>query len=160
MPTGYSRSQIVLHWLTALVILWQFVANDAMGAAWRAVRQGNTPAFDPLVLAHVAGGVIVLAFALWRLVLRKTRGAPPPPADEAPALKLAAAATHIGLYLVMILLTVSGGMAWFGGVTSAGEVHEVLTTLLLVLIGLHVVAALWHQFWLRDGLMDRMRRAE
>ena len=62
MPTGYSRSQIVLHWLTALVILWQFVANDAMGAAWRAVRQGNTPAFDPLVLAHVAGGVFVLAF--------------------------------------------------------------------------------------------------
>ncbi|MDR0807534.1 MAG: hypothetical protein LBE86_00095 [Gemmobacter sp.] len=33
-----------------------------------------------------------------------------------------------------------------------------MTTLLMVLVGLHVLAALWHQFWLRDGLMERMRR--
>jgi cytochrome b561 len=37
-----------------------------------------------------------------------------------------------------------------------GEMHEVFGNLLLVAIGLHVAAALWHQFALRDGTLSRM----
>ena len=36
------------------------------------------------------------------------------------------------------------------------EVHEVLTTVLMWLVGLHVAAALKHQFVDRDGLLRRM----
>jgi cytochrome b561 len=36
------------------------------------------------------------------------------------------------------------------------EVHEALATGLLVLAGIHVLAALKHQFVDRDGLMSRM----
>ena len=36
------------------------------------------------------------------------------------------------------------------------EVHETLATGLLVLAGVHVLAALKHQFVDRDGLMSRM----
>ena len=48
--------------------------------------------------------------------------------------------------------------AWFGGIDPAAEVHEVLRIVLLALVGAHVLAALWHQFWLKDGLMLRMKQ--
>ncbi|WP_054302394.1 cytochrome b [Gemmobacter sp. LW-1] len=158
MPKGYSRSQIVLHWLTVVLVAWQFIGNDAISAAWRSLRQGGSPAFDPLVAGHVAGGIAVLVLALWRIGLQGRRGAPAPaeggPAILRPLSKLA----HAGLYLAMIALAVTGGMAWFGGISVAAEAHEVLKAVLLALIGLHVAGALWHQFVLRDGLMRRMAR--
>ncbi|MEY3308596.1 MAG: hypothetical protein RLZZ413_2634, partial [Pseudomonadota bacterium] len=42
----------------------------------------------------------------------------------------------------------------------AAEAHEVMTSLLLVVLAVHVAAALWHQFWLKDHLLRRMMRAE
>ena len=64
--------------------------------------------------------------------------------------------THWGLYALMILLPVSGSVAWFLGVRDAAEVHEVMKTVMLVLIVLHVVGALYHQLVQKDGLMRRM----
>lgn len=154
-PATYSRLQKLLHWLTALVILAQFVFPDAIGAAWRAFRQGTQLAPDPMVLAHIGGGFAVLAFALWRLALRARHGVPP--AQGSALVARAAHWGHIALYTVMVLTAASGATAWFGGVTAAGEAHEVLKTLLLLLIAGHVVMALWHQFVLRDGTLARMR---
>lgn len=160
MPKGYSRSQIVLHWATAGVILWQFLGNGAISAAWRDLQQGQEVAFNPLIALHVLGGLAILALVVWRLVLRARRGAPAAPEAEPPLLRQAAAATHGALYLLLVGLVVSGGMAWFGGIAAAAGAHEVLKALLLALVALHVLASLWHQFWLRDGLMDRMRRPQ
>ena len=157
-PTGYSRLQIGLHWLVALLIAAQFLLNEEMGAAFRALMRGETAAFSPLVAAHVWGGVLIGALVLWRLALRATRGAPPPPETEHAALRLAAAATHWTLYALLAIIVASGAAAWFGGVRDAGEVHEVMTTLLLVVTGLHVAAALFHQFVLKTDVLTRMRR--
>ena len=42
-----------------------------------------------------------------------------------------------------------------------GGLHaELLKTALWVVIGLHVVAAFYHHFILKDGLLNRMRRAQ
>jgi len=160
VSTGYSRIQIALHWVTVLLILWQFVANEAMGQAWRAFRQGAEVPFSALVAAHVFAGVAILVIAFWRMILRVTRGAPPAPAGQSALLRGISAAVHGALYILMVAVAVSGGVAWFGGIEAAGDAHEFLKTLLLVLIGLHVAAALWHQFWLRDGLMERMPRPQ
>lgn len=157
---GYSRLQIVLHWVTVGLILWQFVANEAMGQAWRAFRQGAEVPAGPMVAAHIFAGVSLLAIAFWRMVLRVTRKTPPAPAGQTALLRMGAAAVHGALYIVMVAVAVSGFVAWFGAIEAAAEAHEFLKTLLLVLIGLHVAAALWHQFWLRDGLMARMRRPQ
>lgn len=156
---GYSRAQIALHWIVALLIVPQFVLHDAMSEAWDRVEDGLEVTFDPLVAAHVFGGLAVLALVLWRLVLRARRAAPPPPEAEHPALKLVAKAVHGGLYLVALLLPVSGAAAWFGGIEAAAEGHEVLKALLLALVALHVAGALYHQFVLRTNIMDRMKRA-
>lgn len=154
---GYSRLQIALHWVVALLILQQFVFHDAISAAWRAMGRGLAVAFDPMVMAHVAGGALILLAALWRLSIRARRGAPPAEGDSA-LQRLVAKLTHLGLYVLMILMPVSGAVAWFGGVKAAAEGHEVMKVLLLALIVLHVVGALYHQFILRDGVMNRMRR--
>lgn len=45
-PAGYSRLQIALHWIMALLILWRFLLNDAMTRAWDAIGEGLQPAFS------------------------------------------------------------------------------------------------------------------
>lgn len=154
--TGYTRRQIVLHWGVAALILMQYLFKDAIATAWDRLRDGLTAEFHPLVAAHVAGGLLVLAFAVWRLSLRRRDRVPPIPGDSAAQVMLARA-THVGLYLVMILMPLSGGAAWFGGVQTAAGVHNILKIVLLALVALHVVGALYHQFVLRDGLIARMR---
>jgi cytochrome b561 len=154
-PATYSRAQKALHWITAAVIVAQFVFHEAMADAWDRIEDGLTVAFDPLVMAHVAGGFAVLAFALWRLALRATRGAPAP--QGSPLVQRAAHWGHIALYAVMIVMAVTGGMAWFGGIEAAAELHETLKPALLVLVAGHVAAAIWHQVVLKDGTLGRMR---
>jgi cytochrome b561 len=58
--TGYSRLQIALHWVALAVIAHQDLFNDAMSAAWDCVTDGLEAGFDPRVLAHVAGGALVM----------------------------------------------------------------------------------------------------
>lgn len=158
-PQGYSRAQIWLHWIVAALIAAQYVFKDSIARAWEATTSGLPVEFSPLVAAHVFGGILILALVVWRLVLRFTRGAPNPPEQEHPALKTIARVAHWALYALIVLLSVSGLLAWFGGVLPAAGVHSILKTALLALIGLHVVAALFHQFVLKTDLMSRMKRA-
>lgn len=158
-PTGYSRLQIALHWLVFVLIAQQFLFHDAISEAWDRFRDGMEIAFNPLVLAHVAGGAFVLIFTIWRLTLRAQRGVPPA-IESSKAQLLIARLTHIGLYALMILMPISGSVAWFGGVEAAAQGHNVLKVVLLALVALHVVGALYHQFILRDGILARMRQAQ
>ncbi|WP_346911260.1 cytochrome b/b6 domain-containing protein [uncultured Roseibium sp.] len=155
---GYSRTQIALHWIVAALISAQYLFKDAISEAWTAYVQGQSFAFDPLILAHVTGGIIILALVLWRIVLRFSRGAPPLPEKEHPALKLAAKAVHVVFYLVLIGLSVSGGLAWFADVRVAANLHNVLKVVLLALIVVHVGAVVFHQLILKTAIMQRMLR--
>ena len=158
-PAGYSRAQIRLHWIVALLIVPQFVFHDAMSAAWDAARRGvAVTGIDPLVPAHVFGGLAILALVVWRLVLRARLGVPAAPEAEHPALKLVAKLTHGALYLLLILLPVSGAAAWFGGVEGAADGHAVMKTVLLALVVLHVLGALFHQVVLKSDVLTRMKR--
>ena len=159
-PKGYSRTQIGLHWIVAALIVAQFVLHDPIVAAWEAMEKGETPVIDTLVMSHVIGGSLVLAFAVWRLTLRMKRGVPALPEKEAPALKAAAHLTHWTLYALMVVLPLTGLAAWFGGSETADFVHTSLKLPLLGLVLLHFAAALYQQFVLRTGLIARMMRAE
>ena len=159
-PIGYSARQIRLHWLVTALIVLQFVLHEPIAEAWDGIENGASPAFNWLILSHVYGGVLVLIFALWRLALRRTRGVPDAPAGEPEILRRAAHLGHMALYGLMIAMPLSGMAAWFGGIDLAAEVHEVLRVVLLALVAVHVAAALWHQFWLKDGLLLRMKRPQ
>lgn len=158
VSVGYSRTQIALHWAVAALVTAQYLINDAIGAAWSAHVRGEADGFDPLILAHVAGGGLILVLVLWRIALRVTRGAPPLPDQEPPVLGLLARGAHLAFYAVLIALCVSGGLAWFADVRPAASVHIVLKVVLLALIALHVLAVIFHQTVLKSGVMQRMVR--
>lgn len=158
-PTGYTRLQIALHWIAAALVVQQYLFKGAIAQAWEAIGKGAETAFNPLVLAHVAGGALVMVLALWRLSIKARRGVPEMVGGNALQNALSRF-THLGLYALMILLPVSGSLAWFGGVQVAAQGHNLLKVLMLALVALHVVGAFYHQFVLRDGVLDRMRRAQ
>ena len=43
-------------------------------------------------------------------------------------------------------------------VRPAAEAHEIMKALLMLLVGLHIAGALYHQFVLRNNLIGRMKR--
>jgi cytochrome b561 len=154
---GYSVTQIGLHWVVAGLILFQLIFGEDMGGAWRAVEDGKAPEMTTWVWAHIIAGIAVLVFAAWRLLLRATRGAPAAPAGSALMVK-AAELGHWALYALMVLAPATGLAAWYGGVEAAAEVHELFKPLLIILVAVHVLAALFHQFVLKDNLLARMKR--
>lgn len=154
---GYSATQIALHWGVAVLILFQLIFGEDMGRAWRAVEDGLQPVMSLSVWAHIIVGIAVLLFAVWRLVLRFTRGAPEAPAASV-MMQQAAIWGHRALYAVMLLAPMTGLAAWYGGIDTAAEVHEVFKPVLIVLIVGHILAAFYHQFIRKDGLLLRMRR--
>ncbi len=156
---GYSRAQILMHWGIVLLLILSYISSDAMKAAWFAIHQGRD-AYGNTAAAHVWIGVAVVALGVARLGLRLGRGAPGLPEGGHPIADRIARLTHMGLYLLIILIPATGIGAWFGGFNLAGEVHEVLFNALMALVVLHVAGALYHQYVLKDGLIRRMMRAE
>lgn len=67
--------------------------------------------------------------------------------------------THGGLYALMILMPLSGAVAWSGGGGAVARGHNMLMIALLALVALHVLGALWYRAGLCDGTLARMRRA-
>jgi cytochrome b561 len=65
----------------------------------------------------------------------------------------------VGLYALLILMPLSGAVAWFGSVDAAAQGHNVMKVILLALVAIHLVGVLHHHFLLRDGTLARMRRA-
>ena len=154
---GYSGAQIALHWTIAVLILFNYIYSDGMGRALHA-RLDGTPATDlginPSV--HVWVGVAVLVLSLIRLGLRLGRGVPEPGGEG--LVQVAAEWGHRLLYLLMILVPVGGMITWFGSVDAAGDIHGVLANALMIVAGGHAAMAIYHQFVMRDGLLDRMTR--
>ena len=158
MPRGFSLSQILLHWIVALLVLAQYMNDGPIGAAWRAFRRGQEIPGSLLATAHVVVGCAILVLVAWRIALRLTRGAPHPPDDEPLILRAAAAATHVLLYAMLLILPLSGIAAWFGGVGQAMGAHRLMESLLLPLAGLHVCGAIYPRFVLGSDVLARMTR--
>lgn len=152
---SYSMLQKLLHWAVVLTFAFNYIVSDGMGRAWRAFSQtginDNTTA-----KLHVIVGIATLVLMVLRVLVRLMQGAPAVPSAPHPLLEKAAHLVHAGLYATMLAVPVAGGVAWFLGVGLAGEAHEVLVNLTLILVIVHVVAALYHQILLKDGLMKRM----
>lgn len=78
------------------------------------------------------------------------------PAGEAAVFKWLAYATHFGLYALLILMPVSGAVAWFAGLGTPALAHSLMEKLLIVLIGLHILGALAQHFVFRTDVLKRM----
>jgi cytochrome b561 len=159
-PKGYSVTQIALHWVVAVLIVCQLIFGEEIGSAFRTLRQTGVANYDLMTLGHIGAGILVLVFAVWRLVLRLKRGVPEPSHVGPKAFERAAVLGHWAFYVLMVMVPVTGLVAWFGGgIETAAEAHELAKPVFIILIAVHVLAALWHHFWLQDGLLNRMRRS-
>lgn len=158
-PNGYSRTQIRLHWIVAALILFQLIFGEEIGGAFDAMLDSGVANYDLAAATHILAGVGVLLFGLWRLALRMTRGVPAAPAGESAAQVLIAKMTHGILYLAMIAVPVVGLYAWFGGSEEAGDIHGFAKPVFIILVGLHILGALYNHFVLKNGLLLRMKRA-
>ena len=172
----YSRTARALHWITVALVAIQVPVGLTM-----AYRGNTLNVWDKLTGAlyngHKVVGVTILILVLWRLVYRFTRGAPPDEPTLEPWQKLASHANHWGLYLLLVATPVAGyvGISLFpaldifglfklpgivapdkAAASTAFAVHEALAIGLVLLIGMHVAAALFHHFVRKDNVLGRM----
>lgn len=159
-PQGYSRVQIILHWAVAVLVALQFVFHEGISDAYDIAEDTGLYAMSVPVIAHIAGGALILLLACWRLILRHDRGVPSPPDGEPEAFRKIGHLAHLGLYGLLIALPVTGALAWGGQMEAAAEAHEVLKTLLLLLVLAHIGAVALHQLVWKTGLLKRMMRAQ
>ena len=158
--TGYNRTQIILHWVIAALVVFQFVGHDAIVETYELINKGQEPSIPALARAHVFLGGLTLILAIWRVVLRVTRGAPDLPAEESAALKVVAKVTHIVLYAAIFIMPLSGIGAWFGGQEIAATVHTTFKFVVIISVALHVVGAVYQQHVLKTNIIKRMTKAE
>ena len=154
-PMTYSRTQIVLHWAVAALVIFQIFLHDGILRAWTG-RMDGSQANEPTPDVHVIAGMLIFVLVLWRLVLRQTRGVPTLPANEPPLLKLVAAGTHLLFYVLLLAMPLSGAAAWFLGAEPAALAHSVARFVLIPLLVLHVLAAIAQHFWFRTDVLRRM----
>jgi cytochrome b561 len=168
-PKRYHPIHVALHWLIALLVL-------TMLGVGKFLLPGVSPD-DPqkvfMLQTHAYTGGLIAILLIIRLILRFTTKRPAPADAGHPALNFVAKAVHFLLYLVLIGMAVSGlGLfqqanlpAVFGGEAPYPRDffqylprmgHGLTSTILLVLVVLHVGAAMYHQFIRRDDLLARM----
>lgn len=105
VPARYDNGAIALHWLIAAAVL----LNIGLG-----LYMGDIPRGDPLKFAivnlHKSVGLTVLVLSVLRVVWRLMHPVPPLPADLPRPLKLAARTSHALLYVLILILPLSGWM--------------------------------------------------
>lgn len=157
--TGYSIPQKALHWIMALLIVFNLLLPDGMEHWNRLMRRGEPITPDDIASAniHAYVGIAILVLCLVRLCLRLVQGVPEAPAAEPPLAKLVAKVTHWAFYAIFLAMPLSGIGKYYFGNDIAGELHGGPIKLLLwALIGLHILGVLVHQFFWRTNLLRRM----
>ena len=155
----YSKTQIILHWLIVMMVLFQYLFHDSIGELWRGRASGALPDV-PTPDIHVAMGIAIFVLMIWRVWLLVRNGAPASSGKESRVAHIFARAVQGLIYLSLFVLPLSGSVAWFLGIDSAIVVHEVIKNLLLLLIAVHIAGALAQHFVFKtDALMKMLGRA-
>ncbi len=172
----YSAVAIVLHWLLGLSIFGMFAVG---------IYMADLP-ISPLKLKlynyHKWAGITFLALSVLRLLWRLTHRPPALPASIELAMpnwqSKAYHATHYALYALFFVVPLLGWayssaagfpVVLFGVLPlpdfmavdkefakSIKEVHGIAAFSLIALATLHIVAAIKHHFFDKDGLINRM----
>ncbi len=171
-PNGYGLIAILIHWISALLILFLFGLGTYMvGLSYYDDWYHKGPEL------HVSLGLVVLLLMLVRIVWRIIN---PTPMDLAtkPVQNLAAKLVKLGLYGFIFVVLVTGYLittaegqpaSMFNlikfpvltelssqNVDLAGKLHEYFAWGIVILVVFHIVGALFHHFVLRDRTLARM----
>lgn len=169
---GYTGIAKSLHWLIVALLIGQFIFAWTMPDIRR-----DTPV-TTLISLHFTFGVVILAVAIVRLAWRVTHGEPMPEDGLPPWQTASARILHWLLYLLLFVVPILGWInaSWRGmpivlfglelpkligtrapGWRWTGDVHNLLANyMMLTLVGLHILAGLYHYFIRRDHVLQRM----
>ncbi len=172
---NWGALSIALHWLVAFLVIGQW----GLGLVMAEFIKDLELKFD-LFQLHKSIGFLIFVLMVLRLVWRFAQPVPALPADMTSLERRLSSFSHWGLYTVLLLMPVAG---WISVATSkivvptrifglftlpnpfgpdpglhefTEEAHELLAWILLVLIVLHVAAALRHHFIHRNEILLRM----
>jgi cytochrome b561 len=170
---SYSGLARAIHWVVALLVLAMIPVGVVM------VQEGLPRSLqNGLFIFHKNVGVVVLLLMLVRLGVRSLRPPPDLPAHLPGWQRRAAAASHAGLYGLAILVPVAGyvrvraggfPIEWLDALgipplvprsdalaQVAQTTHYVAALTFAALIGLHVLAAIYHGAVRQDGVFGRI----
>lgn len=172
MQQRYTTTAIVFHWLVALMIIGAFTMGLVM------TDMSLSPTKLKYYSWHKWAGVTILGLASLRLLWRLTHPAPAYPASMPAWQKSSADMLHGLLYVLMFAVPISGYLYTLSAgypVVYLGlfelpvliekndelkpvlqAVHFWLNMTLAAAVGIHIAAALKHQFIDRDGVLKRM----
>lgn len=172
----YGWLTITLHWVSALLVIAIFGIGFYM-----VDLTYYDKGYHELPKLHVSLGLLLAMLLILRIGWRVSqRGNPKPLPNHSRRIRLAAASMKHLLYLLMLVMVVTGYLintakgdpasffelfdipaTWqlgSDGVDLAGEIHELSAWLLIVLAAAHAGAALWHHFVIRDLTLKRIIR--
>jgi len=170
MPERYHPAQVVLHWLSAALVIGAWVVGAIV------MERIPSGASDQRILvlgAHMAAGLTIALIVALRVALRLSLEQPARATTGNALLDGLARIVHLSLYVATLGMAASGlALAVQAGLPaivvggaplpdsladySARGLHAAIGTVLISLVALHAVAALYHQFVRRDGLLRRM----
>ena len=170
----YALVARLLHWSVAALVAVQL----ALG--WLAQAQDDRGESFVLLQSHYDVGMTIFALVLLRILWRSTHALPSVAVPMARWQSVLAALVHALLYVALLALPISGYVLWvwmdvpmdvFGLVevpklftpvtgeyrseTIAWNVHHYTSWAICALLALHIGAAAWHEFVVRDGLISR-----
>lgn len=173
IPAGYPTVSRWLHWLTAIVVIATIPVGVIMTTEGLSREVQNT-----LYIFHKNVGVIILLLVAARLVTRAVTVSHPLPTTLPDWQRRAAGVSHAALYVLLIVMAVSGYIRVVAGgfpvemldavnfpplvprsdalAETAQWVHSTARFVLVAFIALHVAAALQHGLIKRDGVFTRM----
>jgi len=168
----YTRVAITLHWLIALAILCTFLLGQYMTALQL------SPTKLKLYSYHKWIGVTIFMLVVTRVVWRLWHRPPPPPPSMPAWQHSAATIAHFFLYVLTLSIPISGWLmssasgfqvVYFGQIPipdllakdkvmadQLKDMHEALNWLMVVVVALHIAAALKHHIVDRDDVLWRM----
>lgn len=171
-PAAYPPLSKLLHWSVAIAVLVQAPLGFSLVYVELGARQ------DALFNFHKSLGVVIFVLMVWRLFNRFVADAPSPEPTIAPWQRAVSSAVHGVLYFLLLAQPVVGYLAnsafgastpFFGlfeipAAVAANEgwanrlfaLHGWIGVIVLVLVIIHIAAALQHHFIHRDGVLQRM----
>lgn len=172
MNSHYTATAKGLHWLMALLILGLLALGFYMSDL------PLSPEKLQFYSWHKWAGVTVFALVWLRLLWRVTHRPPVYPLSMSGLQQALAHTGHLVLYVLMIVIPLSGWFmssakgvqtVWFGVLPlpdligrdkelgkQLAELHSALNIGLLLLIGVHAAAALFHHLVHKDDILRRM----
>jgi cytochrome b561 len=177
--TEYGLFSKTLHWLMAAIILTLIFVGIYMAGLPKESAAEKQYAFQFYDL-HKSFGVVALGLIILRLVWMRVSRAPELPSAFAPKERVVVKALQGLLYLLMIVVPLSGylmsnagghpihffGLFEMPALVSENEAigdltheaHEILGWAILVLIALHLAGAVKHRLKDRGGETDILKR--